>query len=130
MPSPISSTNSSYYDPNAQCTPVDGGDGAASVSASNAPAAPPEVSIPPVVITGDAGAQQLVKQHDATRQQLDCFLEGATAALACGKAGLAAARSIFSSTNVIGTGLAIATALADGVACGKELRAYYDCKNQ
>ena len=90
MPSPVPSSNSSYYDPSAQFTPADGdGDGgtssAASVAASNAPAAPPEVSIPPVVIAGDAGVRQLMQNYDAALERPDCSLEGATAALSCGK---------------------------------------------
>jgi hypothetical protein len=132
MPDPISSTNRSCYDPNAQFTPADADGGvssAASGTTSSAPAAP-EVSIPPVVITGDAGARQLVENYDAALERPDCSLEGATAALSCGKAGLVAAGSIALSSTVVGTGIAIAMTFAEGVECGKDLRAYYDCKTQ
>jgi hypothetical protein len=134
VPSPIPSTNSSYYDPAAQFTPADGDGGTSSAlsgAASNAVAAPPEVSIPPVVITGDVGVRQLLQNYDAALERPDCSLEGATAALSCGKAGLVAAGGILlSSTTVVGTGLAVAMTLAEGVECGKDLRAYYDCKVQ
>lgn len=133
MPNPVSSANSSYYDPNAQYTPVDGPapGSAASAGASNAPGAPSEVSIPPVVIGGDAGAQHLMKQHGVALQRPDCSLEGASAAVSCGKAGLVAATGLLvSSTTIIGTGLAVAATFAESVVCGKDLRAYYDCKTQ
>jgi hypothetical protein len=132
MTTPISSTNSCYYDPNAQFTPADGAcsGGAPNVAAANPPAVSSEVSIPPVVITGDAGAQELVRQHDAAREPADCSLEAETAALSCGKAGLAAASGIVSTPTVIGAGLAAAATLAQGVECGRDLRAFYDCKTQ
>jgi hypothetical protein len=132
MPDPVSSTNRSYYDPNAQFTPADGDGGASAASGtpSNAPAAASEVSIPPVVITADVGARQLVENYDAALERPDCSLEGATAALSCGKAGLVAAGSIALSSTVVGTGIAIAMTFAEGVECGKDLRAYYDCKTQ
>ena len=131
MPNPVSSTNSSYYDPNAQYTPVDGATPGRAASIGTAPAAAPEISIPPIVIAADAGAQQLVKQHGAALPRPDCSHEGASAALSCGKAGLVAATGILvSSTTVIGTGLAVAATFAESVACGKDLRAYYECKTQ
>lgn len=131
MPDPISSTNSSYYDPNAQFTPADGADpsGAASAPASGAPASP-EVTIPEVVISGDAGSRQIIKNYDEALERPDCSFQGAEAALSCGKAGLAAAGGVLLSTTVVGTGIAAAITFAEGVECGKDLRAYYDCKTQ
>jgi len=127
MPTPVSSPNSSYYDPHAQFTPADESH---PLGASGEPVAPREVNLPPVMIAGDAGAKQLVQQHDATRQLPDCSAEGANAALSCGKAGLAAATLLVSGSTVVGTALVVATALAESISCGKELRAYYDCKSQ
>lgn len=130
MTSPIS-PNSSYYDPTAQFTPVDGprpGDPVCS-AASSSPASPPVVTIPPTVITGDAGAQRLVEQHDAA-QGRDCFLEAANAALSCGKAGLTAAGTVATSSTVVGTALGLAKTVLDSVTCGKDLVAYYDCETQ
>jgi hypothetical protein len=128
MPNPVSAPNSSYYDPHAQLTPADGADSAAAtceVTPSR------EVNLPPVTITGDAGAKQLVQRHDVARQQATCTVEGATAALSCGKAGLVAAAGVLvSATTVVGTALAAASALAEGISCGRDLRAYYDCKTQ
>ena len=128
MPNRVSSPNSSYYDPHAQFTPADRGDSAAAASEVTPPR---EVTIPPVTITGDAGAKQLVQRHDPAHQQADCSVEGATAALSCGKAGLVAATGVLvSATTVVGTALAAAAALAEGITCGKDLRAYYDCKTR
>ena len=127
MSTPVSSANSSYYDPNAQFTPVDGSPPAA---ASSEAAAPREVSIPPVTITGDAGAKQLVQQHDAARPQPDCSIEGANAAVSCGKAGLAAANAVLKGSSVVGKAVALATTVAEGISCAKDLLAYRDCKNQ
>jgi len=82
------------------------------------------------MIVGDAGAKQLVQRHDAARKLPDCSVEGQSAALSCGKAGLAAATGILVSATVVGTALAAAATLAEGISCGKDLRAYYDCKSQ
>lgn len=130
MPDPISSTNSSYYDPSGQFTPADAADASSAASApvSSAPASP--VTVPEVVITGDAGVRQLVKNYDEALERPNCAYEGGAAALACGKAGLAAAGGVLLTTSVVGTGVAIAITFAEGVECGKELRAYYDCKTQ
>ena len=127
MPTPVSSTNSSYYDPNAQFTPADG---SRPVSPPSEPAAPREVTLPPVMITGDAGTKQLVERHDAARQVPDCSVEGATAALSCGKAGLAAVTAAVGVTTVVGTALALAATVAESVSCAKDLLAYRDCKTQ
>src|SRR6478736_2691528 len=127
MPNPVSSPNSSYYDPEAQFTPADG---AQCVAASSESAAPREVTIPPVMITGDAGAQQLVQRHDAARKQPDCSIEGAEAALACVKAGAAAASVLVSAPTLVGTAVVAAVTFAEAISCGKELRAYYDCETQ
>lgn len=128
MPTPVSSNNSSYYDPHAQFSPADGSH---SVAAASEFGAPREVSIPPVVIAGDAGAKQLVQRHDAARQVPDCSEQGAEAALACGKAGVVVATGILvSATTVVGSALAAAATLAESISCGKELRAYYDCKTR
>jgi hypothetical protein len=76
MPSPVSSTSSSVCDPTlASC-------------ADSPPAAPPPsaarpatVDIPPVVITGDAGAQALLRRYDASQacgpQEKNAALAGA-----------------------------------------------------
>lgn len=130
MTTPVSNANSSFYDPNAQFSPADG------CNSSNATCgpteAPParEVTIPPVVIKGDAGAQQLVKQLDALRQAPNCSIEGLNAGLSCGKAGIAAAGGALLATTVVGAAVAAAATLAEGISCGKDLRAYYDCKTQ
>jgi hypothetical protein len=129
MTTPISSTNSSFYDPNAQFSPVDG---SASSSATSGPNAPPprELTIPPVVVTGDAGAQQLTKKYDAANQAPDCSLAGKNAALSCAKAGIVAAGGALLSTTVVAAGVAAAATFAEAISCGKDLRAYYDCKTQ
>jgi hypothetical protein len=128
MPTPVSNANSSFYDPNAQLSSADG---CSSTNATCGPTeAPParEVTIPPVVITGDAGAQQLVKQLDASRNAPSCSLEGLNAALSCGKAGITAAGGALLATTVVGAAVAAAATFAEGISCGKDLRAYYDCK--
>jgi len=128
MTTPVSTPNSSYYDPNAQFTPADGSQ---SVAESSEPITPRVVNLPPVMIVGDAGAQQLVQRYDTARKPPDCSLEGAEAALACGKAGLVAAGGIVLGPLAVGgLPLAVATTFAEGVSCGKELRAYYNCKTQ
>jgi len=129
MTTPVSSSNSSFYDPNAQFSPVGGSDELLSSSSSET-LPPHEVTVPPVVITGDAGAQQLLKQHDAGRRASDCSQEGMNAALSCAKAGVAAAGGALLATTVVGAGVAGAATLLEAVSCGKDLRAFYDCKTE
>ena len=126
MTTPVSNANSSFYDPNAQFSPIDGS------ATSASPDAPPprEITVPPVVVTGDAGAQHLVKQHDAARQAPDCSLEGKNAALSCAKAGVAAAGGALLSTTLVGTAVGAAATFVEAISCGKDLRTYYDCKTQ
>ena len=127
MTTPISSTNSSFYDPNAQFSPVDGS--APSDPLSQAPP-PREVTIPPVVIMGESGAQQLVKKHDAARTAPDCSYEAKSAAVVCAAAAATAAQGALTSATGVGVAVGAAAALIAGIACGKELRTYYDCKQQ
>jgi hypothetical protein len=127
MTTPVSNANSSFYDPNAQFSSVDG-----SATSGLSPDAPPprEVTVPPVVVTGDAGAQHLVKQHDAARQAPDCSLEGKNAALSCAKAGVAAAGGALLATSIFGAAVGAAATFVEAISCGRDLRTYYDCKTQ
>jgi hypothetical protein len=129
MTTPISNANSSFYDPNAQFTPVGGNDSTSGTSGCS-PEVPRELTLSPVVITGDAGAQQLIKQHDAASRAPDCSQEGKNAALSCAKAGVAAAGGAVLATTVVAAGVAAAATLLEAVSCGKDLRTYYDCKTQ
>lgn len=126
----VSNANSSSYDPNAQFSSADGCD--PSIATCGPTETPParEVTIAPVVIQGDAGAQQLVKQLDASRNAPNCSLEGLNAAVSCGKAGAAAAGTALLTTTVIGAAIGAAGTFLEAVSCGKDLRAYYDCKTQ
>ncbi len=131
MPTPISTANSSFYDPNAQLTLGDGSDpSGACTSSSDPPSLPREVTLPPVVVSGDAGARELVKQHYAAHQAPNCSLEGKIAALSCAKAAMAAAGGLLVSSTGIGAAVGVARTFAESISCGKDLRAYYDCKTQ
>lgn len=88
------------------------------------------MTIPPVVVTGDASVQRLVKQVDEARRAPDCSLEGKTAALSCAKAAATAAGGALLSTTIVGAGVGVAATLFESIGCGKDLRAYYDCKTQ
>jgi len=131
MTTPVSNANSSFYDPNAQFSPV-GGNEPDSATSGPSPAASPsrEITLSPVVITGDPGAQQLVRQHEAARQAPDCSQEAKDAALSCAKAGITAAGGSLLATTVVGAGVAVAATLAEAFSCGKDLRTYYDCKTE
>jgi hypothetical protein len=133
MTTPISNAQSSFYDPSAQLSSTDGCD---SSNASCGPSAEPssasarEVTIPPVVITGDAGAQRLVKQLDEMRRTPDCSLEAKNAAVSCTKAGLAAAATVLASPSGAGAVIGVGVTFAESVSCGKDLRAYHDCETR
>jgi hypothetical protein len=129
MPTPVSTPNSSFYDPNAQFTPADQS-GRTSAAASITPSAAAEVTIDPVVINGDAGARELLRRLDAASSEPDCSLEAKTAALSCAKAGATAAGGLLISTTGVGLAVGVAATLAEGISCGKDLRAYNHCKTQ
>ncbi len=130
MTHPVSRANSSFYDVNAQLSSADACD--ASIASCGAAAEEPapaarEMIIPPVVINGDAGAQQLIRGLDEARHAADCSLEAKTAALSCAKAGVIAMAGAATATTVVGAVPAIALTVLEGVSCGKDLRAYYEC---
>lgn len=136
MPDPISSPNISYYDPSKQFTPADGSSqstAAPSAPANTTPAAPATgpgqpITLPEVVIVGDAGAKKLVTQHDEVRRSRSCVPEILAAAVACAKA--AASVVVESRAPVRSLVTAGASVAADGAACGEKLRNLYDCKTK
>ena len=129
MTTPVGSSNSSFYDPNAQLSSTEG---YAPTSASSGPAAetPREITIPATVITGNAGTQHLLKQHDAARRVPDCSVEAKTAGLSCAKAGITAMQGIVISSTGVGLALGAAATLVEAYICGKDLRTYHDCRSQ
>jgi hypothetical protein len=88
------------------------------------------VTIPPVLIQGDAGAQQLIKGLDAARNQPSCTPEKLLATLDCFAAGAAALAGVASGTTVIGAAAGVAVTLAASTNCGRALRAVDDCEQQ
>jgi hypothetical protein len=117
MPTSISSATSNACDPNlASC--ID------SPPAELPPvkaATPSVVTIEPVVITGDAGAQALLRRYDAEQA---CLQEKDTAILSC--AALVPGALSTLKDRVSG----LAGSLLTSVVCGKELRALSDCREQ
>jgi hypothetical protein len=116
MTTPISTNNSSVYDPSTEMSFADGSAPATSnagPTASVAPAGPPVLTIDPVVIEGDAGARQLVQRYEQSRRAPDCSVEAKEAALSCAKAGVAAAIT-----------------LVESISCGKDLATYFECESQ
>jgi hypothetical protein len=129
MTVPVSNANSSFYDPNAQFSSAEGCEpSVASCSPAAEQPARGQVTIPPVVIQGDAGARQLVRELDASRRSPDCSLEASNAALSCAKAGVAAVGTLLVSPSGVGAAVGIAATFVESISCGKDLRAYYDCE--
>jgi hypothetical protein len=117
MPAPISSSTSTICDPSlASCV-----DSPPPPVAPVAAAAPSTVTIEPVVITGDAGAQALLRRYDATQA---CGLEKQAAALSCPAIGLGVLNTLKDPIS------GIASSFHAGLVCGKELRALSDCREQ
>ena len=118
MPDPISSTNRSAY----ECDP------AMSSCADRPPAttppapSPPIVTIPPVIITGDAGAQELLRRYEGAQA---CSAERQTAATSC-PAIVLGVLNAWEGGPLTG----IASALYSSGICGRDLRAFYDCNEQ
>lgn len=130
MTVPISSANSSFYDPNAQFSSAEGCDPSAAICPAAEQPSLTELTIPLVVIDGDASARQLVKELDAARRSTDCSVEANNAALSCAKVGLAAAGTLLLAPTALGAAVGVAATFLESVSCGKDLRAYYDCEPQ
>jgi hypothetical protein len=88
MTTPVSNANHSFYDPTAQYSAADACD-ATSTSCEHTAIQPAsthaEVTISPIVIGADDGAQQLVKGADAARRQPDCTVEANLESISCGR---------------------------------------------
>jgi hypothetical protein len=110
MPTPISSTRSSACDPSiASCadspTPAD-----APLAAGAA-----TVDVAPVVITGDAGSQALLRRYDASKA---CDNQKQSLFLACAAVVTNAAEG------------GPASAFLASIVCGGQLRALSDCRDE
>lgn len=116
MPNPISGDPPSACDPRlATCADL--------LPEEVAPVAPRPavVTIEPVLITGDAGARELLRRYDASQA---CSAEKQSALLSC--PGIA--------TGVLnaldgGPWAGVASAFHASVLCGKDLRAVVDCQD-
>lgn len=110
MPRPISSNNPSACDPTlATC--------ADSPPAAAAPPAakPATVDLAPVVITGDAGSQALLRRYDASKA---CDTQKHGVVLACAAVVTNAAES------------GPASAFLASILCGGQLRELSDCRDE
>jgi hypothetical protein len=115
MPDPISSTIHPSYD---TCDPNNASCADSAPAAPPAPASTPVVTIDPVVITGDAGAQELLRRYESQT----CSAQWQSATSTCSGIGLGVLNTLEGSP-IVG----IATALHASLLCGKELRAVFDC---
>jgi hypothetical protein len=111
MPDPISRTTPPACDPSvASCE-----------DAPPSPAAvPASVTIEAVVITGDAGTQELLRRYESAA--LCSNEKQAALMLSCPAIGLGALNSIEG-----GPWVGVASAGLASIGCGKDLRALYDC---
>jgi hypothetical protein len=119
MPDPISSSRPVYdtCDPNNACC----NDPLPEAAPASAPSRGSVVNIDPVVVTGDAGARDLIRQYDSQ----SCAIQTRNAAISCLAIG-AAIRSAAVADPISATVSAFQTSLS----CGKELRALYDCETE
>ena len=116
MPDPISNPSHSAYEASdPSISSCEATVGRPPVTASG----PPIVSIAPVVIEGDAGAQVLLRQYDSQT----CATQLQDAKLACAGIGLGVLNALEG-----GPLTGIASAFVASVLCGKDLRAAYDCE--
>lgn len=79
------------------------------------------VTIEPVLVTGDAGAQELLRRYDARR---GCGPEAQSAAATCPAIGLGILNALKDPLS------GLATSFHASLVCGKELRALSDCREQ
>lgn len=90
---------------------------------------PSPIELMPVRIEGDAGTRSLIESYDHNRAP-DCRAERNDAILSCFTAGASAVAGVASSVTVIGAVGGFLTTLGASAMCGKDLRAYSDCKDQ
>ena len=118
MPTPISSTASSVCDPSlASCQSAAPPEAAATTVVDS-----PVVGIEPVVVTGDAGAQALLRRYDASQA---CGSESQAAALSCPAIGIGVLNALEG-----GPLTGLATAFHASINCGKDLRALSNCRDE
>jgi hypothetical protein len=117
MPTPISSTAPSVCDPNlASC------ESAPPEPAAGKTVGPPVVSIEPVIIMGDAGAQALLRRYDAGQA---CGQERQSAAASCPAIGVGIV-NVWEGGSIAG----LASSFHASLICGKDLRVLTDCREQ
>jgi hypothetical protein len=130
MPDPISS-NSSVYDPSTQMSRADDCDpsqaSCAMPGALGSPSSPREITLAPINIDGNAGAQVLVQRFEQARRAPNCATELKTAALDCTGAAATALGAVACFTTVIGAVAGVGLTFVNAANCGKDLRALYDC---
>ena len=97
------------------------------VGSSSAPAPPRTITLEPVYVEGDAGTQKLVESYYAQRGP-SCAEQAKTAALACAKAVGAGVAAGVSAAVPPAFAITLGRTFLDGVSCGAELRALYDCE--
>ena len=117
MTNTISFNSPSVCDPNlASC------EDAPPVPATPPAAEPAVINLEPVLITGDAGSQELLRRYDASRA---CGAEKQTALLTCPTIATSMLNGLEG-----GPWTGVAGAFHGSVLCGKELRALFDCHEQ
>jgi hypothetical protein len=122
MPAPINSSSSYPMNQVSECDP-------SLASCEAAPPAPSPIELLPVTIDGDAGARALIEGYDRNRTP-DCSAERNSAILSCFTAGASAVAAVASSATLVGAVGGFLTTLGTSALCGKDLRAYSDCKDQ
>ncbi|HYP88259.1 MAG TPA: hypothetical protein VEQ59_08895 [Polyangiaceae bacterium] len=116
MPDPISSTPRSAYE---TCNPSNASCLDLPSAPPNAGNQPPVVMLEPVVIVGDAGAQELLRRYAATPQ---CLPQQQNAAISCMGITLGVISAVKG-----GLVAGLPAAFHASLACGKDLRSIYDC---
>lgn len=118
MPDPISNASRATY---SSCDPTLSSCADSPPGSPSGGASPAVVTIEPVVITGDAGTQELLRRYDSQA----CAAEKQTAKLSCPAIALGVLNAMEG-----GPSTGLATAFHASVTCGKDLRALYDCHEQ
>jgi hypothetical protein len=118
MPDPISSANRSADE---TCDPTISSCADASRPSLPATVTAPIVTVDPVIITGDAGARELLRRYEG----VTCSAQKQSAASTCPGIGLGVLNALEG-----GPIVGIVTAFHASLLCGKELRAVYDCNDR
>lgn len=120
MPEPISSQPRTFDRESEICDP-------SMSSCADSTASSAVITIEPVIITGNAGSESLVKAYDAAAPQ--CRREVSNLVYECGTAALAAASTGITAPTGVGLAISLGVTALASAKCGQVIADYLSCRD-